>query len=104
MPPAATGLPEGFPVDDVPLIGGRLVSATPDAWVERRGVERRRSPSTGTTPRWRPSGCSATTWSTGSALAPPPGVTFPVAGWEVGVAPSTSEDGEPTVAYTILPD
>ena len=29
MPPAPTGLPEGFPVDDVPLVGGRLVSVSP---------------------------------------------------------------------------
>ena len=43
-------------------------------------------------------------WSTYPALAPPPGMTFSVAGWEVGVAASTSEDGEQTVAYSILPD
>ncbi len=40
---------------------------------------------------------------TTSALSLPRGISLDVAGWEVGVAASTSEDGEPTVVYSILP-
>lgn len=100
MPPVPTGFPEGFPVDDVPLIGGRLVSVTPtggssgEGWnvvIAVDGDDAARE-------AVRLFGDDRTTYP---ALAPPPGITFPVAGWEVGVAASTSEDGEPTVVYSI---
>ena len=102
MPPAPTGLPEGFPIDDVPLIGGRLVSATPlrgssGGW----GVEIAVDGDDAAAEAVRLLDGDRTTLS---SLSPPPGLTFPVAGWEVGVAPSTSADGERTVVYTIVPD
>ena len=37
MPPAPTGFPEDFPVDDVPLVGGRLLSVSPMAGRAVRG-------------------------------------------------------------------
>ena len=100
MPPAPTGFPEGFPVDDVPLIGGRLVSVTPtggsssEGWTVEIAVDADDAAAEAVrllrdNPKPR------------LALSPPPGVTFPVAGWEVGVAASTSEDGEQTVVYSI---
>jgi hypothetical protein len=101
MPPAVTGLPDGFPVDDVPLIGGRLVSATPmrgssgEGWSVQIAVD-------GDDAAMEAVRLLGDDLPSGSALAPPPGVSFPVAGWDVTVAPSTTEDGEPTVVYTIL--
>lgn len=103
MPPAPTGFPEGFPVDDVPLIGGRLVSVTPmggpngEGWSVVIAVD-------GDDAAKEAVRLLGDNWDTYPALAPPPGITFPVAGWEVGVTASTSEDGEPTVVYAILPD
>ncbi|GEL96815.1 hypothetical protein [Cellulomonas terrae] len=100
MPPVPTGFPGGFPVDDVPLIGGRLVSVTPaggsggegwDVVIAVEGDDAARE-------AVRLLDDDRTTYP---ALAPPPGMTFPVAGWEVGIAASTSPDGEPTVAYSI---
>lgn len=100
MPPVATGFPEGFPVDDVPLIGGRLVSVTPTRGSSGEGwnVEIAVDGDDAAREAVRLFGDDRTTYP---ALAPPPGLTFPVAGWEVGVAASTSEDGEPTVVYSI---
>ncbi|WP_456788873.1 hypothetical protein [Cellulomonas sp. P5_C5] len=102
MPPAPTALPEGFPVDDVPLIGGRLVSVTP-----ARG-----SSSEGWDVMIAVDGDDAATEAVrllgddvpDDVLPVPSGLTFTVAGWDVTVAPSTSEDGEPTVFYTIRRD
>ncbi|MDQ0375182.1 hypothetical protein [Cellulomonas humilata] len=103
MPPAPTGLPEGFPVEDVPLVGGRLVSVSPmrgasgEGWSVVIAVD-------GDDAAKEAVRLLGDDWSTYPALAPPPGITFSVAGWEVGVAASTSEDGEQTVAYSILPN
>ncbi|NUU16072.1 hypothetical protein HP550_02245 [Cellulomonas humilata] len=103
MPPAPTGFPEGFPVDDVPLIGGRLVSVTPMAGSSGEGWSVVIA-ADGDDAAKEAVRLLGDDWSTYPALAPPPGITFPVAGWEVGVTASTSEDGEPTVVYSILPD
>ena len=95
MPPAPTGFPEGFPVDDVPLIGGRLVSATPmdgssgEGW----GVEIAVDGDDAATEAVRLLGDDRVDQLGASA---PARHYLLRGGVEVGVAASTSADGEGT--------
>ena len=100
--PAPTDLPDGFPVEEVPLIGGRLLSATPmglssgSGW----GLEIAVDGADAAAEAVRllsddvPMPSSISTSSEGY---------YAVGAWEVRVAASESVDGEPTVVYTVRP-
>ncbi|WP_421743425.1 hypothetical protein [Cellulomonas sp.] len=95
-PPAATGLPAGFPLDDVPLIGGRLVSATPmgtsdeDGWGVEIAVD-------------GDDAAAVAERLLGPSLDMTPDGYFRAGAWEVRIAPSETPDGERTVVYTVRP-
>lgn len=101
-PPAPTALPEGFPVDVVPLVGGRLLSADP------LGQE----PRAGWALEIAVDGDDAATEAADLLLDEVPGTEenpmtghgyYRLDGWDVRVAPSVSEGGQQTVVYSVLP-
>jgi hypothetical protein len=101
-PPPPTGLPAGFPVDDVPLVGGRLLSAT----AQGSGVNK------GWGVEIAVDGDDAVTEAIRALGEPEPLVPtvdftpdgyYPVGDWEVRVAAAVSADDEPSVVYTIRP-
>jgi hypothetical protein len=92
-------LPAGFPVDAVPLVGGRLLAANPASgggWQVEIAVDGDDAVSEAV----RLLGGDAETASTAGFLHEGHVV---VPGWDVRVASSTSDDDEPTVGYTIRP-
>ena len=100
--PAPTALPEGFPVDDVPLVGGRLLSANPlslssgDGW----GLEIAVEGDDAVTEAIRALGEDEPLAPTGTFT---PDGYYQVGDWEVRVAAAVSASGEPSVIYTVRP-
>jgi hypothetical protein len=97
-PPAPTGLPAGFPVDDVPLVGGRLLSAgrSGDGWGVEIAVDGDDAVSEAIRALGEPTPLVPT-------VSFSPYGYYPVGDWEVHVAASVSADGEPSVVYAIRP-